>query len=187
MHKRRFPTKINVQSNLVITNTLNANVCLTQTIFPVFVGINVVLTSLLITNTDIENFRLARTVYTFKLEENSTLSMIIKNKDSIIEAYEQSSFAPSKKRMRSAAYPEVEEALVSWLKFARSHQFQDLFFKQKPKNSPLNSDMTILSAVWVGSVDSKSVTISFLENCAVKVQSWMRKLQAAGENSWSPS
>ena len=50
----------------------------------------------------------------------STLSTIIKNKDSIIEAYEQSSFAPSKKRMRTAAYPEVEEALVSWLKFARS-------------------------------------------------------------------
>ena len=62
-----------VQSNLVKTNTLNANVCLTRTIFPVFVGfrINVVLTSLLNMNTDIENFRLAQTVYTFKLEENS--------------------------------------------------------------------------------------------------------------------
>ena len=49
-----------------------------------------------------------------------TLSTIIKNKETILEAFEQSTFVPSKKRMRTAAYLEVEEALVSWLKYARS-------------------------------------------------------------------
>ena len=50
----------------------------------------------------------------------STLSTIIKKKETILEAFEQSSFVPSKKRMRTAAYLEVEEALVSWLKYAQS-------------------------------------------------------------------
>ena len=38
------------------------------------------------------------------------MSMIIEHKDSIIEAYKQSSFPPSKKIMRSTAYQEDEEA-----------------------------------------------------------------------------
>ena len=37
-----------------------------------------------------------------------------------MEAFEQSTFVPSKKRKRTAAYLEVEEALVSWLKYAQS-------------------------------------------------------------------
>ena len=48
----------------------------------------------------------------------STPPTIIKNKETILEAFEQSTFAPSKKRMRTAAHVEVEEALVSWLKYA---------------------------------------------------------------------
>ena len=43
----------------------------------------------------------------------------------------------------------------------------DLYFKQNLKNLPLSLSVMILSAVWVGLVDSKSVTISL----SVKVQS----------------
>ena len=50
----------------------------------------------------------------------STLSTIIKKKETILEAFEQSSFVPSKKRMWTAAYLEIEEPLVSWLKYAQS-------------------------------------------------------------------
>ena len=50
----------------------------------------------------------------------STLSMIIINKDSIIEAYKKSSFPPLKKIMCSTTYPEIEEKLLSWLKYRYS-------------------------------------------------------------------
>ena len=57
----------NIQLNLIKMNTLNANVYLARIIFPVCIGfhVNVVLTSLLNTNTDIEKFPLTRTVCTF--------------------------------------------------------------------------------------------------------------------------
>ena len=49
----------------------------------------------------------------------STLSTIIKNKETILEAFEQSTFAPSNKRMRTAAYLEFEEGFVSWVKISK--------------------------------------------------------------------
>ena len=52
----------------------------------------------------------------------STLSTIIKNKDKIYESFEQSLCVSSKKRLRTAAHQDIEEALVLWLKFARSRQ-----------------------------------------------------------------
>lgn len=49
----------------------------------------------------------------------NTLSTWIKNKDKIIAAYEGSLFGPARKRMRTALYPELEEALFKWFTLAR--------------------------------------------------------------------
>ena len=42
---------------------------------------------------------------------SSTLSTIIKDKKKILDAFEQSVFKPDRKRLRTAAYEDVEEAL----------------------------------------------------------------------------
>ena len=50
----------------------------------------------------------------------ATLSTWIKNKDKIKSSYESSNFSPSSKRMRTSQYPDVEKALDTWFKEARS-------------------------------------------------------------------
>ena len=50
----------------------------------------------------------------------STLSTIIKNKVKLRELYESSTFEPERKRLRIAAYCDIEEALFTWFKPARS-------------------------------------------------------------------
>lgn len=52
----------------------------------------------------------------------STLSTYLKNKDSIMNAYEQEKFQASRKRMRTGAHADVEAALLLWIKEARSHK-----------------------------------------------------------------
>ena len=56
----------------------------------------------------------------FGIKQNS-LSGIMKKRDSIIAAYETSSFSPKRKRMRLATHNHVEEALYEWFKATRSH------------------------------------------------------------------
>ena len=50
---------------------------------------------------------------------NSTLSTILKDRQKIISAFEESSFQPERKRMRLALYDEVEEGLLIWFKSVR--------------------------------------------------------------------
>ena len=51
---------------------------------------------------------------------SSTLSTMIKDKERIFADFEQSAFKPNRKRLRTAAFEDVEEALVLWLKVIRS-------------------------------------------------------------------
>ena len=80
----------------------------------------------------------------------STLSTIIRRKSKLLDCYKQSTIAPSKKkkrmsspllllqekRLRTAAYADVEEPLVSWMRFAKSKNthyrepHSDLMFAQ---------------------------------------------------------
>ena len=82
----------------------------------------------------------------------STLSTIIKKKEMILEAFEQSTFTPSKKRMRTAAYLEVEEALVSWLQYTQSQNepISGPILQTKAEKLPLSLVSTILSVALVG-------------------------------------
>ena len=50
---------------------------------------------------------------------SSTLSTIIKDKKKILDAFKQSAFKPGRKRLRTAAHEDVEEALVIWFKGIR--------------------------------------------------------------------
>lgn len=50
----------------------------------------------------------------------TTSSTIIKNKEKTKDAFEQSKFDPQRKRLRAAAFENVEEALVRWIGQARS-------------------------------------------------------------------
>ena len=50
----------------------------------------------------------------------STVSSILKNKRKTLEAFESSTFRPDRKRLRTAAHTDVEEALLLWFKQARS-------------------------------------------------------------------
>ncbi|CAC5399120.1 Receptor-type tyrosine-protein phosphatase T,Tyrosine-protein phosphatase non-receptor type 22,Receptor-type tyrosine-protein phosphatase kappa,Receptor-type tyrosine-protein phosphatase F,Tyrosine-protein phosphatase 99A,Tyrosine-protein phosphatase Lar,Receptor-type tyrosine-protein phosphatase alpha,Receptor-type tyrosine-protein phosphatase epsilon,Receptor-type tyrosine-protein phosphatase gamma,Receptor-type tyrosine-protein phosphatase N2,Receptor-type tyrosine-protein phosphatase U,Receptor-type ty len=50
---------------------------------------------------------------------SNTLSTWIKNANKIKEAYQQSSFAPERKRMRTATYENVEHALLKWFTSVR--------------------------------------------------------------------
>ncbi|XP_033869613.3 tigger transposable element-derived protein 4 [Acipenser ruthenus] len=49
----------------------------------------------------------------YGIKKNS-LSSIIKNKDKILDAYESFRFDPSRKRLRTATYTDLEEALMRW-------------------------------------------------------------------------
>ena len=51
---------------------------------------------------------------------SSTLSTILKNKDSIKSNFERSLFQSSRKRFRSGEYTDIEEALFKWFTSARS-------------------------------------------------------------------
>lgn len=50
----------------------------------------------------------------------STLSTIMKNKDRILTQYKSQRYAAGRRRMRTAAYPDVEEALLTWFRYARA-------------------------------------------------------------------
>lgn len=50
----------------------------------------------------------------------TTLSTIIRNKIRITEAFEQSKFEPGRKRLRTAAHEDLEDALIKWISQARS-------------------------------------------------------------------
>ena len=50
---------------------------------------------------------------------NSTLSSIIKDKQKIIAAFDQAAFEPERKRTRTAAYKDIEDALLMWFKSVR--------------------------------------------------------------------
>ncbi|KAH8036917.1 hypothetical protein HPB51_006978 [Rhipicephalus microplus] len=52
----------------------------------------------------------------------NTLSTFIKNKRSILDAFESEKFKTSRKRMRTGAYPELEEALLIWIREARNNK-----------------------------------------------------------------
>ncbi|XP_022086316.1 tigger transposable element-derived protein 4-like [Acanthaster planci] len=51
---------------------------------------------------------------------HSSLATITKNKDKVMEQFENQAVSPARKRMRTAAYPDVEEALSMWFKAART-------------------------------------------------------------------
>lgn len=55
----------------------------------------------------------------FGVKQN-TLSTILKNKDAIIQAFESSNYSPARKRMRTAAHSDVQDALYEWFKVVRS-------------------------------------------------------------------
>ena len=50
----------------------------------------------------------------------STVSSILKNKRKIFEAFESSTFGPDRKRLRTAAHTDIEDAFLLWFKQARS-------------------------------------------------------------------
>ena len=50
---------------------------------------------------------------------NSTLSTIIKDKQKILAAFDQATFEPERKRMRTATYEDVEDAVLLWFKNIR--------------------------------------------------------------------
>lgn len=50
----------------------------------------------------------------------STLSTIMKNKDKILTQFKSQRYAAGRRRMRTAAYPDVEEALLTWFRHARA-------------------------------------------------------------------
>ncbi|XP_029464162.1 tigger transposable element-derived protein 4 [Rhinatrema bivittatum] len=54
----------------------------------------------------------------YGIKKNS-LSSIMKNKDKILEAYESLRFDPKRKRLRTAFYTDLEEALMRWYRVAQ--------------------------------------------------------------------
>ncbi|NXO03111.1 TIGD4 protein, partial [Rhinopomastus cyanomelas] len=54
----------------------------------------------------------------FGIKRNS-LSSIMKNKDKVLEAFESLRFDPKRKRLRTAFYADLEEALVKWYRLAQ--------------------------------------------------------------------
>lgn len=50
----------------------------------------------------------------------STLSTIMKNKEKILTQFKSQRYAVGRRRMRTAAYPDVEEALLTWFRYARA-------------------------------------------------------------------
>ncbi|KAH7935473.1 hypothetical protein HPB52_008407 [Rhipicephalus sanguineus] len=64
----------------------------------------------------------------------NTLSNILKNKRSVLDAFENHQFKMSRKRMRTGAHPELEQALLIWIRKARSNRL------------PLSSDIVAAKA-----------------------------------------
>jgi transposase-like protein len=56
----------------------------------------------------------------FGVPPNTLSTWLKNNKDSIIKAFESSSFGPATKKMRTADFPDVEKALDLWFRDARS-------------------------------------------------------------------
>ncbi|KFV93313.1 Tigger transposable element-derived protein 4, partial [Eurypyga helias] len=54
----------------------------------------------------------------YGIKKNS-LSSIMKNKDKVLEAFESLRFDPRRKRLRTAFYTDLEEALVKWYRIAQ--------------------------------------------------------------------
>ncbi|NXI60254.1 TIGD4 protein, partial [Chloroceryle aenea] len=54
----------------------------------------------------------------YGIKKNS-LSSIMKNKDKVLEAFESLRFDPKRKRLRTAFYTDLEEALVKWYRIAQ--------------------------------------------------------------------
>ncbi|XP_064468658.1 tigger transposable element-derived protein 4-like [Ornithodoros turicata] len=52
--------------------------------------------------------------------KKSTLSTYIKNKGAIFSAHEKENMEPSRKRLRTSAHPNVEDAVITWIKHVRS-------------------------------------------------------------------
>lgn len=54
----------------------------------------------------------------YGIKKNS-LSSIMKNKDKVLEAFESLRFDPKRKRLRTAFYTDLEEALMRWYRIAQ--------------------------------------------------------------------
>ena len=54
----------------------------------------------------------------FKIPSN-TLSTIMKNKDHVIEKYHRQDIEPERKRFRSSAFTDIDEALLKWFEVVR--------------------------------------------------------------------
>lgn len=52
--------------------------------------------------------------------KRSTLSTYVKNEEQILQAFEGEKFGASRKRLRTAAHPKLEEALLQWVVSARN-------------------------------------------------------------------
>ncbi|KAH7959004.1 hypothetical protein HPB49_007290 [Dermacentor silvarum] len=78
----------------------------------------------------------------------NTLSNFLKNKRSILEAVEKDQFKMSRKRMRTSAHPELEQALLIWIREARSNHLPLSGDIVAPKASSLAA---IASVAGVGS------------------------------------
>nr|XP_054919021.1 tigger transposable element-derived protein 4-like [Dermacentor andersoni] len=52
--------------------------------------------------------------------KRSTLSTYVKNEEQILQAFESEKFRASRKRLRTAAHPELEEALLRWVVDSRN-------------------------------------------------------------------
>lgn len=61
--------------------------------------------------------------------KKSTLATYIRNEAAIVKAFEEEQFVNSRKRLRSAAHPELEEAVYKWVTEVRTH------------NLPMTGDM----------------------------------------------
>ena len=50
----------------------------------------------------------------------STLSTIMKEREKVLAQFENHAVTPARKRMRTVAYPDLEEALLMWFKGAHA-------------------------------------------------------------------
>ncbi|KAH6938452.1 hypothetical protein HPB50_009386 [Hyalomma asiaticum] len=70
---------------------------------------------------EVENSVLSKMEIAMKYDiTKSTLSTYIKKKESIIAGYEKQQMKPSRKRLRTSAHLQLEDALVMWIKQVRS-------------------------------------------------------------------
>ncbi|KAH6921116.1 hypothetical protein HPB50_027897 [Hyalomma asiaticum] len=80
----------------------------------------------------VENSILCKTEITKKYYiTKSMLSTYIKNKESIIAGYEKQQIKPSRKRLQTLAHPQLEDALVMWIKQPLFAQGEVCLLKKK--------------------------------------------------------